>query len=65
MALFGKKKEDQRCTNCRNYVLVNNAALCAKKVPAYINIRLLSQDGLRKQCPRCPASMICSDWTAR
>jgi len=34
-------------------------------LPPNINIRLLSQEAIRRQCPRCPDEMTCDDWEAR
>lgn len=65
MALFGKKDKGQRCSDCKFYVMVEGYGYCAKSIPAGVDIRMLSGAGLKRQCPRCPAEMTCSEWVAR
>jgi hypothetical protein len=65
MALFGRKNGKNRCPDCRFYVMLEGHGYCAKAVPATVNVRLLSQEGLRRQCARCPDEMTCGDWQAK
>jgi len=66
MGLFGRKKRsNNRCPECRFYAMVEGYGYCAKALPPSVNIRLLSQEGLKRQCPRCPEEMTCADWQAK
>lgn len=66
MALFGGKKTKQgRCPECSNYVYAQNKAFCAKAAPQGINIRLLSEDGIRRTCQPCPSEMSCEVYQDR
>lgn len=65
MRLFGRKSTNRRCTDCRYYTMVEGHGYCAKSLPSHINIRLLSQEAIRRQCPRCPDEMTCEHWEAR
>lgn len=66
MGLFGRKSNGgQRCTDCRYYVMVEGYGYCAKDVPSHVNVRLLSQQGLKRVCPRCPEEMTCEDWQTK
>ncbi len=65
MRLFGRKSNtNHRCPDCRFYIMVEGHGYCAKDVPPHVNVRLLSQEGVKRQCPRCPAEMTCPDWQA-
>lgn len=63
MRLFGRSKSAQRCPECRHYAMVEGYGYCAKDVPDSVNIRLLSQRAITRQCSRCPEEMTCSSWT--
>lgn len=66
MGLFGRKSNGKnRCPDCRFYVMVEGKGYCAKALPATLNVRMLSQDGVKRQCPRCPDAMTCGDWVAK
>lgn len=65
MGLFGHKKNSARCTDCAHYVMVQGYGYCSKSVPETTNVRLLSQEALRRQCPRCPKEMTCDDFKAK
>lgn len=65
MKLFGRKSNQNRCPDCRHYAMVEGYGYCAKALPETVNIRLLSQAAIRRQCPRCPAEMTCEDWAAK
>jgi len=65
MGLFGRKNGGKRCPDCRFYVMVEGHGYCAKSIPASVNVRLLSQQGLKRQCSRCPEEMTCSDWQGK
>jgi len=66
MGLFGRKKKGgKRCPECRSYAMVEGYGYCTKDLPSTINIRLLSQDGIKRQCPKCPDAMTCESWTAK
>lgn len=67
MRLFGGRKSagGKRCPECRFYMMVEGYGYCAKSVPSNVNVRLLSQEGVKRQCPRCPAEMTCDDWQAK
>lgn len=66
MALFGRKGGGKnRCPDCRFYVMISGHGYCCKTVPPTTNVRLLSQEGLKRQCSRCPDEMTCSDWQAK
>ncbi|MGI6376138.1 MAG: hypothetical protein ACOX3S_09025 [Anaerolineae bacterium] len=65
MGLFGKRNKGQRCPDCKHYVMVEGYGYCAKAIPDSVNVRMLSGAGLKRQCPRCPDQMTCSDWTAK
>ncbi|MHB0859110.1 MAG: hypothetical protein ACYC5M_16275 [Anaerolineae bacterium] len=65
MGLFGRKNKNQRCPECRAYVMVEGYGYCAKDVAADTNLRMLSGAALKRQCPRCPKEMTCEDWAAK
>ncbi|MCE5259283.1 MAG: hypothetical protein LLG44_09550 [Chloroflexi bacterium] len=65
MGLFGKKNKNQRCPECRYYLMVEGHGYCAKAVPATTNLRMLSGNAIRRECPRCPDEMTCEDWAAK
>ena len=66
MALFGRKDSGKnRCPDCRFYVMVEGHGYCAKAVPTTINVRLLTAEGLKRQCARCPEAMTCGDFNAK
>jgi hypothetical protein len=66
MALFGRKSNGKnRCPDCRFYVMVEGYGYCAKAITATINVRMLSVEGLRRQCSRCPEEMTCGDWQTK
>jgi hypothetical protein len=66
MGLFGRKGGGRnRCPECKFYAMVQGNGYCAKNVPATVNIRLLSQEAIRRQCTRCPDQMTCSDFQAK
>jgi hypothetical protein len=63
MRLFGRKSAGaNRCTDCRYYVAIGTRGYCARAVPAGVNVRMLSREGIVRQCTPCPAEMTCSDW---
>ena len=63
MRLFGRKNTaTSRCPDCRYYMPVQTRGYCARAVPAGVNVRLLSQEGIRRQCTPCPAELTCADW---
>ncbi|NLV74237.1 MAG: hypothetical protein GXY52_06105 [Chloroflexi bacterium] len=64
MCLF-KKKVTNRCPECRYYLMVEGHGYCAKAVDPSTNLRLLSGDAIRRQCPPCPREMTCPDWAAK
>lgn len=65
MRLFGRKQPQNRCPDCRHYAMVEGYGYCAKALPETVNIRLLSQDAIRRQCSRCPTEMTCGDWASK
>lgn len=65
MRLFGRKNQAQRCSDCRFYALVEGKGFCSKDVPAHVNVRLLSSEGVKRQCSPCPAEMTCASWVAK
>lgn len=66
MGLFGRKAgAKNRCPDCRFYAMVQGHGYCAKSVPATVNIRLLSQEAIKRQCVPCPEQMTCEDFQAR
>ena len=66
MSLFGRKSSSkQRCPDCAFYVMVEGHGFCARAVPSHVNVRLLSQQGIKRQCPRCPEEMTCEAWQAK
>lgn len=66
MGLFGRKsKGNNRCPECGHYVMISGYGYCAKEIPSNVNVRLLSQEALKRQCPRCPDKMTCDDWVAK
>ncbi|MBN1400500.1 MAG: hypothetical protein JXA74_06665 [Anaerolineae bacterium] len=66
MRLFGRKSSgSKRCPDCRYYVMVEGYGFCAKEVPSTVNVRLLSGDAIKRQCPRCPDEMTCGDWAEK
>lgn len=64
MKLFGRKSSKQRCPDCRFYVMIEGHGYCSKSVAENVNVRLLSTQGARRQCVRCPSEMTCDDWEA-
>ena len=62
MGLFGRKRAARRCPDCRYYVMIEGYGYCSKDVPGNVNVRLLSTQGARRQCVRCPAEMTCDNW---
>ena len=66
MALFGRRSQNtNRCPECKHYVMVEGYGYCGKEVPAHVNLRMLSTANLKRQCPRCPDEMTCSDWATQ
>ena len=65
MGLFGRKRAKNSCPDCRFYVMVEGHGYCAKDVPSTVNVRLLSGEGLKRQCVRCPQEMTCEAWQAK
>jgi len=66
MRLFGRRKSAKnRCPECTHYVMVEGYGYCAKDIPSSVNVRLLSTDGLKRKCPKCPDAMTCESWTAK
>ena len=66
MGLFRRKPtEEKRCPMCRFYVMLEGKGYCAKDLPSTINVRLLSREGIVRQCGRCPAEMTCGAWTVK
>jgi len=65
MRLFGRKNAGHRCPECRFYAMVEGYGYCARGVPSHIDVRFLSQEGLKRQCSRCPEDMTCGDWQAK
>jgi hypothetical protein len=65
MGLFGNKKQNKRCPECRFYLMVEGHGYCAKSLPATTNLRMLSGNAIRRDCPKCPKEMTCPDWTAK
>ncbi len=66
MKLFGRKSAaTNRCTDCRYYMPIGTRGYCARAVPASVNVRLLSQEGIMRQCTPCPPEMTCTDWAAK
>ena len=65
MRLFGRKSAQNRCPECRSYVMVEGYGFCSKDVPAEINVRFLSGAGIKRQCPKCPEAMTCESWTTK
>lgn len=64
MRLFGRKSSNsKRCPECSFYAMVEGYGYCAKGVPSNVNVRLLSTEGLKRQCVRCPDAMTCESWT--
>ena len=62
MGLFGRKRSSRRCPDCRYYVMVEGYGYCSKEVPEAVNVRLLSPEGAKRQCVRCPDEMTCDNW---
>ena len=63
MRLFGRKSAGtSRCPDCRYYMPLESRGYCTRGVSAGVNVRLLSQEGIKRQCTRCPAEMTCADW---
>ena len=62
MGLFGRKRSGNRCPDCRFYVMVEGYGYCSKDVAENINVRMLTAEGAKRQCVRCPQEMTCSDW---
>lgn len=63
MRLFGRKSAGtNRCPDCRFYMPVKMQGYCTRAVPVGVNVRLLSQEGIMRQCAPCPAEMTCPDW---
>ena len=66
MPLFGRKKNQaQRCPDCLHYALVEGKGFCCKDLPAHVNARMLSREGVKRQCVQCPPEMTCPSWTAK
>lgn len=66
MGLFSKKSSAKnRCPDCRFYVMIEGYGYCSKDVPSHVNVRMLSTQGARRQCVRCPAEMTCESFTAK
>lgn len=66
MRLFGRKSaSNKRCPDCRNYYLVEGHGFCAKEMPSTVNVRMLTGTAIKRQCPRCPEEMTCTDWTTK
>ena len=66
MRLFGRKSAGtNRCTDCRYYMPIQTRGYCARAVPPSVNVRLLSREGIIRQCTPCPAEMTCADWAAK
>jgi hypothetical protein len=65
MALFGAKDAKRRCPDCRLYVTTQGRGYCAKAVPAGIDVRRLSEQGLKRQCAPCPDTLSCASWESR
>lgn len=66
MPLFGAKKAKQgRCPECQFYVFVQSKAYCSKAAPKGVNIRMLSEDGVRRVCTPCPGEMSCEGYAER
>jgi len=63
MRLFGRKTlVKHRCPDCRYYIMVEGHGYCSKDVPPHVNVRLLSQEGVKRQCVPCPPEMTCDSW---
>ncbi len=66
MKPLGRKSAGtRRCTECRHYVAIGTRGYCSRAVPPTINVRLLSQEGIMRQCVACPPEMTCADWIAK
>ena len=66
MRLFGRKSATKtRCPDCRSYIMVEGYGFCSKDVPPNINVRFLSGEGIKRQCPQCPEEMTCEFWTTK
>ncbi len=66
MGLFGRKSSGgRRCPECKSYVMLAGYGYCAKSVPSNVNVRLLSETAIRRQCARCPEAMTCEEWQAK
>ena len=66
MGLFSRKSRTKgRCPECRFYAMVEGYGYCSKDVPTHINVRMLSTEGLRRQCVECPEEMNCDSWVAK
>jgi len=66
MRLFGRKGGGKnRCPECRFYVMIEGYGYCSKAVAEKVDVRLLSTQGARRQCVRCPSEMTCDDWQAK
>jgi len=64
--LFGRKTADvARCPDCNFFMIVASRGYCTRGIPASVNARLLSEEGIKRQCPRCPSELTCADWQAR
>jgi hypothetical protein len=63
MALFSRKsKKGRRCPECRFYVMLEGHGYCAVGAPSNVDVRMLSGNGIRRWCVRCPEEMTCPSW---
>ena len=65
MGLFGRKSSGNRCPECRFYVMLEGYGFCSKDVPSNVNVRMLSREGIKRQCVRCPEEMTCGSWVPK
>jgi len=55
------KNKNASCSNCKFRTATRDEYFCAKDVPSRINVRRLSDVGVRWNCAPLPEERICSD----